>query len=423
MADISQIKLPDNNTYNFKDTLARGLKMYYGLCTSAADTAAKVVTVGAEQDFKLTVGALLMVKFTKSNTASNVTLNVNGTGAKGIYYNNAVFTGNSDSVCGYANANFIYMYGGSNWIWVGRGANTTYSAMSVAEGKTATATNSRTMRADYLKQIIQYHAVPSGQGVPAGGTAGQVLAKVDGTDYNTGWIDAPGGGGTITWEDVSYTEVKTIPTESFYWHIANSTTYNKKTPSSSNLELMPFLSPTGRSSYLGGDIYFKREYYTDTLYKDTVRFVSATSGVETFVLYREKDGKWYCDPYILLNIDVQGTLNSTTQLYNFTATCTITSIPVYGWAYYIWGTKTGTLQLLAAVTSNSASTGNSYSTPWLSKIGVNVTSDTATSGYFQTETLTWSRGTTGSYHLIVVRVQIVKAGNTITPTVEKHVLT
>lgn len=200
MADISQIKLPDNNTYNFKDTLARGLKMYYGLCTSAANTAAKVVTVGAEQDFKLTVGALLMVKFTKSNTASNVTLNVNSTGAKGIYYNNAVFTGNSDSVCGYANANFIYMYGGSNWIWVGRGANTTYSAMSVAEGKTATATNSRTMRADYLKQIIQYHAVPSGQGVPAGGTAGQVLAKVDGTDYNTGWIDAPSGGEMIYYQ-------------------------------------------------------------------------------------------------------------------------------------------------------------------------------------------------------------------------------
>lgn len=196
MADISQIKLPDNNTYNFKDTLARGLKMYYGLCTSAADTAAKVVTVGAEQDFKLTVGALLMVKFTKSNSASNVTLNVNSTGAKGIYYNNGVYTGNSTTVCGYANANFIYMYGGSNWIWVGHGSDNSsgYSAMSVAEGQTATATSSRVMRADYLKQIIQYHAVPSGQGVPAGGTAGQVLAKVDGTDYNTGWIDAPSGG-------------------------------------------------------------------------------------------------------------------------------------------------------------------------------------------------------------------------------------
>ena len=195
MADISQIKLPDNNTYNFKDTVARGVKMYYGICTTAAATAAKVVTVSADQDFKLTVGALVMVKFTISNSASSVTLNVNSTGAKSIYYNNAVYTGTSTSVCGYANAHFVYMYDGTNWVWVGHGSdsNTTYSAMSVAEGQTGTATSARSMRADYLKQIIQYHAVPSGQGVPAGGTAGQVLAKVDGTDYNTEWIDPPSG--------------------------------------------------------------------------------------------------------------------------------------------------------------------------------------------------------------------------------------
>ena len=34
---------------------------------------------------------------------------------------------------------------------------------------------------------------PAGPGVPAGGTAGQVLTKVDGTDYNTEWKDATGG--------------------------------------------------------------------------------------------------------------------------------------------------------------------------------------------------------------------------------------
>ena len=34
-----------------------------------------------------------------------------------------------------------------------------------------------------------------GQGVPAGGTAGQIISKVDSTDYNTAWIDAPTGGG------------------------------------------------------------------------------------------------------------------------------------------------------------------------------------------------------------------------------------
>lgn len=32
-------------------------------------------------------------------------------------------------------------------------------------------------------------------GVPTGGTAGQVLAKVDATDHNTEWVDQTGGGG------------------------------------------------------------------------------------------------------------------------------------------------------------------------------------------------------------------------------------
>lgn len=36
---------------------------------------------------------------------------------------------------------------------------------------------------------------PAGVGVPSGGTAGQVLSKVDSSDYNTHWV-AAGGGGT-----------------------------------------------------------------------------------------------------------------------------------------------------------------------------------------------------------------------------------
>ena len=40
-----------------------------------------------------------------------------------------------------------------------------------------------------------------GVGVPVGGIAGQVLAKVDGTDYNTEWVNQSGGGagGNIGW--------------------------------------------------------------------------------------------------------------------------------------------------------------------------------------------------------------------------------
>lgn len=38
-----------------------------------------------------------------------------------------------------------------------------------------------------------------GVGVPAGGTTGQVLTKVDGTDYNTQWSDVSGGGDPYPW--------------------------------------------------------------------------------------------------------------------------------------------------------------------------------------------------------------------------------
>ena len=46
----------------------------------------------------------------------------------------------------------------------------------------------------------------NGVGVPTGGTTGQVLSKVDATNYNTTWIDPPEGGGTG-----GYTESSTAP--------------------------------------------------------------------------------------------------------------------------------------------------------------------------------------------------------------------
>ena len=40
----------------------------------------------------------------------------------------------------------------------------------------------------------------TGQGVPAGGITGQVLSKIDGTDYNTQWVDDTD---TLSWIDVA----------------------------------------------------------------------------------------------------------------------------------------------------------------------------------------------------------------------------
>jgi len=47
----------------------------------------------------------------------------------------------------------------------------------------------------------EYLASLVGPGLPSGGTAGQVLAKIDATDYNTEWIDAAVGGGSTSGEN------------------------------------------------------------------------------------------------------------------------------------------------------------------------------------------------------------------------------
>lgn len=44
----------------------------------------------------------------------------------------------------------------------------------------------------------------AGQGVPAGGTAGQVLRKIDGTDYNTDWVDPAASGGSTQGKQAIY---------------------------------------------------------------------------------------------------------------------------------------------------------------------------------------------------------------------------
>lgn len=84
----------------------------YNTCSTAAGTAAKAVSAG---DFSLETGAMVVVKFTVTNTAANPTLNVSSTGAKAIYYNGAAIT------AGYLKANKVYqfIYNGTQWDLVG----------------------------------------------------------------------------------------------------------------------------------------------------------------------------------------------------------------------------------------------------------------------------------------------------------------
>lgn len=109
---------------------------YYGTCSTAAATAEKAVTVSADQHFALFKGATITVKFTNTNTATNPTINVNGTGAASVVYGSGVITTGTLSYAGTANYSMTYVYDGTHWCWVSSGAdaNTTYSPQKLGIG-------------------------------------------------------------------------------------------------------------------------------------------------------------------------------------------------------------------------------------------------------------------------------------------------
>lgn len=192
---------PDNNTtYNLVSTAANGLvkqlpnndSQYFdgkgnwtkpsnmtafGTCPTAAAIAEKVVTILDNPNWELIPGSIITVKFTITNTASNVTLNVNNTGAKPIYYNGTVYTSNSNMVCGIANGCITYQYDGTNWVWLSHGAdsNTTYSNMTLGNGygtcNTPATTAAKVVTlANYNLLIGGYVSVKFDYAVPANAT-------------------------------------------------------------------------------------------------------------------------------------------------------------------------------------------------------------------------------------------------------------
>lgn len=97
-------------------TKANSSEVYhYGVCSTAAATAAKVVSI---TDFVLKTGVTVFVKFTVNNTATNntLTLNVNSTGAKKIYWRGA-----QTFSAGYIGGNRVigFVYDGTNWEIIG----------------------------------------------------------------------------------------------------------------------------------------------------------------------------------------------------------------------------------------------------------------------------------------------------------------
>lgn len=84
----------------------------YGVCSTAAATAAKTVTVDFSGTLTLFTGLTVRVKFTNANTAANPTLSVNGTTAAPL----AVFGETGITSLWAAGAVVYCTYDGTNWL-------------------------------------------------------------------------------------------------------------------------------------------------------------------------------------------------------------------------------------------------------------------------------------------------------------------
>ena len=111
----------------------------YAECTTGAATTAKVAAIITDADtsnsaFTLIKGVTVNVKFTKSNTAPNPTLNINSTGDKPIYYKGTAIAASelkANRIC-----TFVYVYDTSvsdaHWEFIGTTADDTVNVSTIS---------------------------------------------------------------------------------------------------------------------------------------------------------------------------------------------------------------------------------------------------------------------------------------------------
>lgn len=168
------------STNDFSDALKSKLdstNIAYGTCSTAAETAEKVIMISGNTNWTLTAGSRITVKFSATNKAQNPTFNVNNTGAKAVWYNTAVITTGSLSYAGTANRPMDFVYDGTQYVFVGWSidSNTTYSNASLGQGygtcSTAAATVAKVVSlSSYSLTTGGYVAVKFTNAVPAKAT-------------------------------------------------------------------------------------------------------------------------------------------------------------------------------------------------------------------------------------------------------------
>lgn len=113
---VSKIQTNASTTYNITES-----NVNLAICSTAASTAAKTVTIPGFTASDLVDGATVTVFFANTNTATNPTLNVSGTGAKAITCHGVdVHPGNTPDTSWYGEeiVKFVYWKGaGTTGYW------------------------------------------------------------------------------------------------------------------------------------------------------------------------------------------------------------------------------------------------------------------------------------------------------------------
>lgn len=128
-------------------------KVFYGTSATGATTAAKVVVCEEFTEADLVAGTRITVYFTNANTYNGqATLNINGTGAKNIYYNGTTTNARYMWVAG---ESVEFIYNGTQWATINGGlATTTYYGVT----KLATSAGSDSQALALTPRSLYYFA-------------------------------------------------------------------------------------------------------------------------------------------------------------------------------------------------------------------------------------------------------------------------
>lgn len=155
--------------------------------TGAAGTQASVVNSGTPQnailDFTIPQGAQGIQGIQGPQGLDGVSPTITVTQTATGYHIEITSAGGSD---------YVDLYNGADGT---DGVSPEVTVTAITGGHTVTITDADHPSGQSFNVMDGTNGA-AGQGVPTGGTAGQVLAKIDGTDYNTEWVTPSGGGGS-----------------------------------------------------------------------------------------------------------------------------------------------------------------------------------------------------------------------------------